>query len=147
MFVYVLGPVEGPQKIGISVAPNVRFQTMQAANAVELKCWYTVEVPTDLARSIELYAHALLIDARVRGEWFNVSVEDAIAAINKAVAAVAAGSRAKDIAKKTKTSAQLNVRIPKSLAIKLKYVSFVTNRQQQDLLAEALRSVLDAELQ
>jgi hypothetical protein len=41
---------------------------------------------------------------------------------------------------------QLNIRIPESLSLKLKHLSNVTDRPKQDIVAEALASLLDAEL-
>lgn len=41
---------------------------------------------------------------------------------------------------------QVNVRLPEPLALKLKHVSHMTNRQRQDLVAEALEPLLNAEL-
>jgi hypothetical protein len=41
---------------------------------------------------------------------------------------------------------QVNVRLPEALALKLKHVSHMTDRQRQDLVAEALEPLLNAKL-
>ena len=41
---------------------------------------------------------------------------------------------------------QVNVRLPEPLALKLKHVSHMTDRQKQELVAEALGPLLDAKL-
>jgi hypothetical protein len=41
---------------------------------------------------------------------------------------------------------QVNVRLPEPLALKLKHVSHMTDRQRQDLVAEALEPLLNAKL-
>ena len=41
---------------------------------------------------------------------------------------------------------QVNVRLPEPLALKLKHVSHMTDRQKQDLVAEALEPLLNAKL-
>lgn len=41
---------------------------------------------------------------------------------------------------------QLNIRIPEKLSLKLKHLSTVTDRPKQDIVAEALAALLDAEL-
>ena len=41
---------------------------------------------------------------------------------------------------------QVNVRLPEPLALKLKHVSHMTDRQRQDLVAEALEPLLNTKL-
>ena len=41
---------------------------------------------------------------------------------------------------------QVNVRLPEPLALKLRHVSHMADRQRQDLVAEALAPLLDAKL-
>jgi hypothetical protein len=41
---------------------------------------------------------------------------------------------------------QLNIRIPHSLSLKLKHLSNVTDRPKQEIVAEALASLVDVEL-
>ena len=41
---------------------------------------------------------------------------------------------------------QVNVRLPEPIALKLRHVSHMTDRQKQELVAEALAPLLDAKL-
>jgi hypothetical protein len=41
---------------------------------------------------------------------------------------------------------QVNVRLPEALALKLRHVAHMANRQKQDLVAEALAPLLDEKL-
>ena len=76
MFVYVLGPADGPQKIGVSSAPQTRCQAAQGLSPVKVECWHSVKVPKDQARTVELYAHALLAERLVLEEpWFEAACQ------------------------------------------------------------------------
>jgi len=87
-YIYLMGPEEGPQKIGQSMDPNRRLKQLQAKEGVKLFLTGEWPVPVSKAMAIERYIHWLLRDKLFRSEWFNVTHDEAKAAIEKAVAGV-----------------------------------------------------------
>lgn len=87
-YVYVIGADDGPQKIGIANDPESRRSLFQTGNHALLKVAAAAPVSRKEAGIVERYAHWLLRDQRVRGEWFNVSPDEARQAIDDAVRAV-----------------------------------------------------------
>ena len=86
-FVYVAGDQNGALKIGISFNPTQRLTQLQHTSPLVLHHQTSV---SGSARSVERVAHLLLSEKRLRGEWFDVSIEEAIAAVELAVEAVEA---------------------------------------------------------
>lgn len=85
--VYVIGPLLGPMKIGIAHDVGKRLIGIQTSSPADLIIHYHVEVgPT--ARAVEAAAHRDLAAYRLRGEWFDVPVSEAKAAIKRAIEAV-----------------------------------------------------------
>jgi hypothetical protein len=87
---YVIGSDTGPQKIGVSANVARRLAVLQTHSPHALTAHHQAQPASD-ARLVERVAHALLAAKRLRGEWFDVSVEDAIAAIDQAIALVDSG--------------------------------------------------------
>lgn len=83
--IYVIGPRFGPRKIGFASDVQKRLATLQSSNPAELIIQYRIDVGGQ-ARDVEFEAHRLLQDRRLRGEWFNVTLDDAIGAIETAIA-------------------------------------------------------------
>jgi hypothetical protein len=88
--VYVLGGQSGPQKIGISADPTRRLQRVQSHSPDALLLHHQV-LPEGDARLIERVAHRLLHAQRKHGEWFDVEIAEAVAAVGRAVDLVEAG--------------------------------------------------------
>lgn len=86
-FVYVIGSQDNPVKIGYGDRVETRLVSMQVGNPDELKILGRVVVPWDKAGAVEKGAHELLWDRHRRGEWFNVTAAEALAAIEAALAA------------------------------------------------------------
>jgi hypothetical protein len=82
--VYVIGPREGPLKIGYAADPRSRLSNLQVGQAVELMIHYEEETEASRAKVIEKLIHRQLGHKRIRGEWFDVSVDDAIAEVKYA---------------------------------------------------------------
>ena len=87
--IYVIKSDGGPVKIGISSDPDVRRQALESHGPNRLTLVHTRDV--DVPGAVERAAHRLLSDHRRKGEWFDVSVADAIAAIDAAL--IAGGSQ------------------------------------------------------
>jgi DNA-binding XRE family transcriptional regulator len=91
--VYVIGAPDGPQKIGHAKRLNHRLRAIQSANGFKLEVAGSFELPILEAQDVERYAHYLLRDRRLRGEWFDVSPTDAVAVVDRAIIEVRAGKR------------------------------------------------------
>lgn len=91
-FVYVIGVSDNPVKIGYADRVETRLIALQIGNPEELQIFGRVAVPWAMAKAIEAKTHAILRERHRRGEWFNVSADQALAAIAKARAIVAASN-------------------------------------------------------
>lgn len=90
------------QKVGSTAAIETRIAHLQTANFAELTIAKAVQFPDRQAAAyVEKYAQALLVLHHVRGEWFCVDLQTALAALDEAVVAVAAGRRAAFAARRT----------------------------------------------
>lgn len=85
-FIYVIGHPDGPKKVGISGSPADRFRSLQTASPTKLSGEFFGACDRPVARAIESRAHDLLASARRAGEWFEVSLEDAVSAVMRAAA-------------------------------------------------------------
>jgi len=65
-FVYFIGGVDGPMKVGFSVDPDRRLRALQTANPKTLRVWGAIAGPPEL----ESHIHERLSATRTRGEWF-----------------------------------------------------------------------------
>lgn len=80
VFLYVIGPIYGPQKIGISKNVDKRLKSLQTGNPVKLYIQFCMEV--NRARLIERKIHAELNHKKLKGEWFDLTKEEAIDYVN-----------------------------------------------------------------
>lgn len=76
--IYVIGPKGGPYKIGFSANPTARLSSLQTGTTDYLILHYKEETDTEIAKVIEKLIHRQLAHKRIRGEWFDVSLEEAI---------------------------------------------------------------------
>ena len=83
-FIYVIGPEQGLQKVGLATDPRSRLATLQTASPFDLLLHASVAVPFGHAHTIERQAHRLLVRSCVRNEWFETTPADAIAAVHAA---------------------------------------------------------------
>lgn len=90
-FLYVIGPAEGAQKVGLSRDPAVRLSDLRVSNGLDLILHHTAPVDARDVLMAEKYAHALLWTKHARGEWFHVSPSQAQRAVDLAAAGVAEG--------------------------------------------------------
>lgn len=81
-FLYVISAdLEGPVKLGLSRHPEKRVRQLQTASAVPLLIHHVEEVEEDRVKIAEKALHRLLGHKRMQGEWFNLSVEEAISEV------------------------------------------------------------------
>jgi DNA-binding XRE family transcriptional regulator len=83
--VYVAAPVAGPVKIGISRNPAHRIRGFMSPEAITLQFASAARLD---AKAIETLAHGLLADRRLNGEWFDVSIDQAIETVEQAIAEI-----------------------------------------------------------
>lgn len=81
--IYAIKSEAGPIKIGVSKNPKRRLESLILCQPFEAKLIH-VEAVND-AHAVEAAAHELLRSFRRRGEWFDVSIEQAVAAIEEAI--------------------------------------------------------------
>lgn len=79
---YVIGATpNGPLKLGISADPERRVGQLQTGHAERLQLFHSELVANTKARLFERLLHRDIGYRRTIGEWFNLSVEEAIAHI------------------------------------------------------------------
>jgi DNA-binding XRE family transcriptional regulator len=102
-FVYVIRAVGGPVKIGVAASPEHRCKTMATACPFPLEMAFKYHVEGTNPHKVERAAHRLLFDRRACGEWFNVSVDEAIQAIEKAAGQITNPPSIEDEPMRTRT--------------------------------------------
>jgi hypothetical protein len=83
-YVYVIGAADGPQKIGVASDVEARRAMLQTGNPAGLVVVHHWALPRPAAFAVEGRAHWHLRDRHVRGEWFDVTPDEAIAAVEAA---------------------------------------------------------------
>jgi hypothetical protein len=78
-YIYVIAADSaGPVKLGISFDPDRRLRELQTASPVTLNIHHREPVNASLVKTLEKILHRDLAHHRRRGEWFGLSVEEAI---------------------------------------------------------------------
>jgi predicted GIY-YIG superfamily endonuclease len=80
-YVYVIGGTEKPYKIGITNNPERRLKNLQTGHPFELKIHYKEEIPESQVRLIEQTIHKTIKYKQTHGEWFDISLEEAISEV------------------------------------------------------------------
>ncbi len=75
---YVIESDGGPVKVGVSKDPEKRRKSLEDSGPYRLKLVHVREA--GMAQDVERLALELLTAKQMRGEWFNVSASEAIAA-------------------------------------------------------------------
>lgn len=83
-FLYVIAESDaGPCKVGHAANPRTRLALLQTGNPRRITLEYMAAVGD--AETAEQFAHTVLWETRILGEWFDVGVERATAAVRLAV--------------------------------------------------------------
>lgn len=90
-FLYVIGEGRDRHKVGLSTSPRRRLSQLQTGTARRLILKRASAERYADAAKIESYAHWLLRESAIRGEWFKVTEEAAWVALTAAVQAVSQG--------------------------------------------------------
>jgi predicted GIY-YIG superfamily endonuclease len=84
-FIYVIGCDYGPYKIGLSKHPEKRLKQLQTGFPYKLHVHYTHEVDEKQVRNVEKAIHKIMNYNRTHGEWFNLTLDEAIAEVQYAI--------------------------------------------------------------
>lgn len=106
--IYIVGASTNPVKVGIASNMAARLQMLQTGCPDTLIVHRTHRVDRALAQTVEARAHIILAPHHRRGEWFNVDVETAYAAVEQAMAKTIY-ERAKELAKPANVVRRLSV--------------------------------------
>lgn len=85
-FIYMIGPTGGPHKIGHSMNVERRVKQLQRDAKGEIVITGKWPVGARIGLAAERYAHWLLREKHYRGEWFNVTLDEARSAVQHAIA-------------------------------------------------------------
>lgn len=79
-FIYIISPDNNPNlcKIGLSKNPEKRLKQLQTGNAEKLVLKYTKEIAETKVKTMEKTIHQTLRLYKESGEWFSISVDNAI---------------------------------------------------------------------
>ena len=80
-YIYVFHCSRGPCKIGISWQPKHRLAAVRTAAPWGVTDIGMYKIPEDKKREIERFVHKSLKDNHTAGEWFDVSPEAAMKAV------------------------------------------------------------------
>jgi aryl-alcohol dehydrogenase-like predicted oxidoreductase len=78
MFLYVIGTNERYQKIGFSANVERRLKSLQTGNPDKLTIHHVEPVPKEQVRLLERKIHKDLAHYRLKGEWFNLTSQEAV---------------------------------------------------------------------
>jgi len=84
-WIYIIGDTESPYKIGFTKDPEKRLSTLQTGNPKKLTIHYKEQINENEVKFIEKQIHKELKRKKISGEWFDISLDDAIAEIKYAV--------------------------------------------------------------
>lgn len=137
--VYVIGGEAGPQKIGISANVDGRLAWLQSNSPHALRAHHAQ--PASDARLVERVAHQLLAAKRLHGEWFDVSIAEAITAIDQAIDLVESG----DLSPLPVDNGVrfVTLRLPVAVHEQLREMAYTSRRSQHALAMEALNLLFD----
>jgi hypothetical protein len=82
-YVYIIAEgKEGPCKIGYSRAPERRLKQLQTGHASPLHIFHKEEIASDEVRGLEKVVHDVLRYRQIRGEWYDLPVEEATSEVS-----------------------------------------------------------------
>jgi hypothetical protein len=85
-YLYAIGRLEGPVKVGVSSSVNGRLSSIQTGCPFQIRLIHAVKCDSRAqAFSYESAFHSALADERLSGEWFNLDGNRAYAEMNSLV--------------------------------------------------------------
>lgn len=85
MYIYIIGNSESQQKIGFAKNPQKRLKALQTGNAQKLFLHHVAEVPEEKVKILEKKIHHEINHKKIKGEWFNISAEEAKLILDHAI--------------------------------------------------------------
>lgn len=86
VYLYVIGRVDGPVKVGISSTPGARLSAIQTGCPFAIELIFAVKFPDRVhALKHEQIFHEVHDQKRLHGEWFRLEADLAIESIETAV--------------------------------------------------------------
>jgi Meiotically up-regulated gene 113 len=85
MYIYIIGNAIDKQKIGFTNDVVTRLKTLQTGNPDHLTIHHFEEVPASRVRLLERKIHKELNHKRIKGEWFNISPNEAKLSLQHAI--------------------------------------------------------------
>lgn len=76
-YVYAIGAVGHPVKIGYADHPRSRLKELQVGNPNDLRIYVERQVAVEHVRAVERECHRRLDVHRLRGEWFDITPDTA----------------------------------------------------------------------
>lgn len=107
-YIYIIGFEEpGVVKIGSAVSVGTRMAELQCGNPFELRLHAAVSIYEGSPVHIEFAAHRLAGEHRIRGEWFALDGDEALALVIKAARNAKARFGAQSVAMREAEDARL----------------------------------------
>ena len=83
-FIYIIGPATGPFKIGYTADPASRLVNLQVGHSEKLIIHHLREIDSDRVWVMEQLIQRGIRYKKIRGEWFDITLDDAIMEVNDA---------------------------------------------------------------
>ena len=77
-YIYIIGSDKPPYKIGISKNPELRLKNIQTGHPHRLQILELRETDSKRTKLLESVIHKHLDQYRMKGEWFNIPLNEAI---------------------------------------------------------------------
>jgi hypothetical protein len=77
-YIYIIGSVAPPYKVGISKDPKRRLKALQTGFPLPLSILHQVQLPATRTKLLETVIHRNLKHHRLAGEWFDVPLDQLI---------------------------------------------------------------------
>jgi hypothetical protein len=77
MYIYAIG-TDTKQKIGFSKEPTARLKQLQTGNPEQIVLHHCIEVDETRIRLLERFLHKDIGYKRIKGEWFNMTKNEAV---------------------------------------------------------------------
>lgn len=88
MFLYVAGNPNGPVKVGFSTNPIGRVAALRNSSPEDVRLIKCFSVgSSNQVKAVESAVHLAMSEHRAKGEWFNLSADDAASAIERIASA------------------------------------------------------------
>ena len=84
-YIYVIGGLEPPFKVGISKNPQKRLKSLQTGHPYPLQIHSLTETCVTKTKLLETVIHRHLKMYKTNGEWFNVELKDLLLEVDYAI--------------------------------------------------------------